>query len=145
MKRILLVLIAIAMLSACSKDGKMPKAEALTPADGQFIFNVADFEDGKVRYYSYNDGGKTIRFFLVQATDGIVRAAFDACDVCYRDKKGYRQDGNVVVCVNCNTEFALDQINHVEGGCNATPLNRSFRGEQVVISGEDVITGGVYF
>ncbi len=74
-----------------------------------------------------------------------IRAAFDACDVCYREKKGYRQDGNVMVCVNCGQKFTLDKINFVHGGCNPSPLEREFNGDSLVISKNDVIAGGIYF
>ncbi|MDR2884544.1 MAG: DUF2318 domain-containing protein, partial [Deferribacteraceae bacterium] len=99
MRSILVLLVSILMLVGCSggdpmKSKSMPKAEAMTAAGDQLTFTIADYDDGKAHYYSFNANGKTIRFFLVKASDNVVRAAFDACDVCFREKKGYRQDGN---------------------------------------------------
>jgi uncharacterized membrane protein len=81
----------------------------------------------------------------VKSIDGIVRAAFDACDVCYKSKKGYRQEGDNMVCNNCNQKFRTDQVNEVKGGCNPAPLNRRIEGTQVVISGQDILKGAWYF
>jgi hypothetical protein len=43
---------------------------------------------------NYTDGALTIRYFILKSSDGIIRAAFDACDVCWPAGKGYFQDGD---------------------------------------------------
>lgn len=72
------------------------------------------------RYYSYDAGSKEVRFFALRGSDGRVRVALDACDVCYSAKKGYVQDGNVMKCNNCGNRYATDGIgtkNVNGGGC----------------------------
>ena len=50
---------------------------------------VADVSDGKAHYFQFGDGDKAIKFFVVKSADGKIRSAFDACDVCFKEKKGY--------------------------------------------------------
>ena len=47
--------------------------------------------DGKAHFYKLEDSGKEIAFFAVKAADGSYKTAFDACDACYKAKKGYEQ------------------------------------------------------
>jgi uncharacterized membrane protein len=121
-------------------------AQEVKPSDGGFQFSAADFADGKARYYLYNPRpDKRIRFFIVKSEDGVIRAAFDACDVCFRSQKGYIQQGNEMVCVNCGLKFQTSMINEVKGGCNPAPLHRVIQNDQVIIREEDVLSGLRYF
>ena len=109
-------------------------------------FPVAAFDDGLPKYYSYrNHDGKNIKFFILKSSDGVIRAAFDACDVCFQSKKGYRQDGDFMVCNNCNQRFVSTRINEVRGGCNPAPLEREIVGDKLVIAVADIIPGARYF
>jgi uncharacterized membrane protein len=69
----------------------------------------------------------------VRSKDGVIRAAVDACDVCYRAGKGYVKDGGVMVCENCGMRFPLARINVVKGGCNPAPLMREIKGTHLEI------------
>ena len=115
------------------------KFKTLQPKDGKLYIPVKDVSDGKAHYFkTKSDGGTMVDFFLVMSADGVIRAAIDACDVCYRAGKGYVQKGNVMVCVNCGRRFGLDRINEVKGGCNPAPLTRVIEGENIVIPMTDV-------
>jgi uncharacterized membrane protein len=107
---------------------------------------VSTFDDGKAKYFSYQaPDGKTIKFFALKSSDGVIRAAFDACDVCYQSKKGYRQEGNFMVCNNCGQRFVSTRINEIKGGCNPSPLEREIEGGNLVIAVADILTGSRYF
>jgi uncharacterized membrane protein len=108
-------------------------------------YPLALFDNGKAQHFEYAFDGLTIRYFLLRSSDGVVRAAFDACDVCWRAGKGYFQEGDQMVCKNCNRRFASDRINEVQGGCNPAPLERTIQGEQVVIRAADIVQGHTYF
>jgi len=108
-------------------------------------FPLTDFADGRARYYSYDAKGITIKYFILKSSDGIVRAAFDACDVCWRSGKGYAQQGDDMVCRNCGRRFASVLVNEVQGGCNPAPLKRSIDGQQIVIQVQDIQEGGRFF
>ena len=108
-------------------------------------FPASLFEDGKARHFEHVDGKHTIRYFVLKSSDGIIRAAFDACDVCWPANKGYYQDGDYMVCRNCGRRFASVLVNEVKGGCNPAPLNRSLQNGKLVIQIKDILDGRQYF
>ena len=109
------------------------------------VLNASDFADGKAKYYSVDISGKSVRFFVLKSSDGVIRSAFDACDVCYRAKKGYRQSGDLMICNNCGQQFPSVRINIEKGGCNPSPLDRTFDGDSIIITRADIEKGLMYF
>lgn len=104
------------------------------------------FSDEKARRFQYKvDDAITIHYFILKSTDGVIRAAFDACDVCWPAGKGYEQSGDVMVCRNCGRQFASIRINEVKGGCNPAPLKRSITGDRLVLEIQDILSGKQYF
>lgn len=104
------------------------------------------FDDGKARFYQYrSDKGATIRYFIVKSSDGVIRAAFDACDVCWKANKGYQQKDDLMICRNCGRRFPTARINEVSGGCNPAPLKRQITGGTVTIREKDLREGAQYF
>ena len=121
------------------------KFKTLKPKDGTVTIPVKNVNDGKAHYFRAKaDDGTMVDFFLVKSEDGIIRAAVDSCDVCYRSGKGYVQDGGVMVCTNCGRRFATDRINEVKGGCNPAPLMRKVNGNNLVISMKDINANAWY-
>jgi uncharacterized membrane protein len=109
-------------------------------------YPVSQFSDGKAKYFSYKTPeGITIKYFVVKSSDGVIRAAFDACDVCWPEGKGYTQKGDFMVCNNCGKQFKTTRVNEVSGGCNPGPLARKIENDQVVIKAEDITKGKRYF
>jgi uncharacterized membrane protein len=112
----------------------------------EVIYPVKTFQNGDARFYSYPAGnGITVKYFVLKSSDGVIRAAFDACDVCWRDGKGYTQKRDFMICNNCGMRFASVRINEVQGGCNPAPLTRAIRGDSVVLQVKDILEGGKYF
>jgi uncharacterized membrane protein len=103
------------------------------------------FEDGKARHFLHVAGEYNIKYFVLKSSDGIIRAAFDACDVCWPAGKGYYQEGDYMVCRNCGRKFASVLVNEVKGGCNPAPLNRRIENGKVVIEIKDILDGRQYF
>jgi len=113
--------------------------------DGLVRLPLSTFDDYKAHHYTYMHEGRPIEFFVLKSKDGVVRAAFNACDVCFGSKKGYTQDGDHMVCNNCGRRFPADQINVVQGGCNPSPLQRTVEGDSLVIQVDDIVAGLGYF
>jgi uncharacterized membrane protein len=136
---------AIFYMTGSSGNGSaVASAPALTTST--FVsFPVSLFEDGKARHFEHVDGKLTIRYFILKSSDGIIRAAFEACDVCWPAGKGYYQDGDFMVCRNCGRRFASVLVNEVQGGCNPAPLNRSLQNDKLVIQIKDIQEGRQYF
>ncbi len=121
------------------------KFKTLTPKDGNVMIPVKTVNDGAAHYFQVKaDDGVMVDFFLVQSGDGVIRAAVDACDVCYRSGKGYVQEKNFMVCKNCGMRFATDRINEVKGGCNPAPLTRTVDGENLLISMQEINANAWY-
>jgi len=130
-------------------SGQKTIAVSSQPASGtpvsQVTYPVSLFDDGKARHFQYTSGDINVKYFIIKSSDGVIRAAFDACDVCWPAGKGYYQDGDHMVCRNCGRRFASVLVNVVQGGCNPAPLNRSIAGDQLVIQAIDIQQGGKQF
>ena len=121
------------------------KHQKVDAVNGMVTIPVNKIDDGKAHYFSFKAQGKEIKFFVLKSRDGIIRAAFDTCDVCFPEKKGYSQSGDFMVCNNCGQRFHSTKINVIKGGCNPAPLRRVNNGNELVISANDIFTGFRYF
>lgn len=119
--------------------------EALKAENGKVSIPLSQVSDGKAHHFSFEDQGVELKFFVVKSPDGVVRAAFDACDVCFREKKGYSQDKDFMVCNNCGMRFHSSRINEVEGGCNPSPLVRKIDADALIIATSDLAAGKRFF
>ena len=157
-KRFLIRFAALALIAALGlllSGGLSGKAQAflglfegpqkVSAQNGAVRLPLGSLSDGKARHYVYASGSTQIPFFVVQSPDGVARAAFDACDVCYPARKGYSQDGAYMICNNCGQRFHVSKINEVKGGCNPAPLTRTVEGKELVIRTADLDTGAPYF
>jgi uncharacterized membrane protein len=125
-------------------QGHEPYPEVVAE-NGSIRLLAAEFGDGIARHYTYMHNGQPIEFLVVQSSDGVIRAAFNACDDCYPGQRGYIQDGDEMICMLCGNRFATDQINVVRGGCNPAPLQRTIQGSLVVIRVSDLVAGARFF
>ena len=126
----------------------VPMVEATPSAEGSktVSYPVALFDDGQARHFRHRvDDHLTVNYFILKSSDGIIRSAFDACDVCWPAGKGYVQSGDFMVCRNCGRRFASVRVNEVKGGCNPAPLNRKVVDGRIVILVEDIEKGKGYF
>ncbi len=137
---LVLILIPLTVFSAQKKEskGETGKADVIS-------YPVSDFKDGKAKFYAYESDGIKIKYFIMKSSDGVIRAAFDACDVCFKHKQGYYQEGDMMVCKRCGQKFPSNKVNEVKGGCNPAPLNRTIEGNNVLIKKNDIIDGEFYF
>lgn len=113
--------------------------------NGLVTIPVDQISDGKAHHFLFKDAGAAIKFFALKSSDGAIRVAFDACDVCHHAKKGYSQDKDFMICNNCGMKFHSQRIGDVEGGCNPAPLRRAVEGGNVVIAASDLAAGKRFF
>lgn len=114
-------------------------------AGSSLIMPVSTFDNGRASFYTYKEGKTEIRYFVLKSSDGVLRAAFDACDVCWPAGKGYAQEGDSMVCRNCGSRFVSVLVNEVKGGCNPAPLNRKVQDGNLIIEAGDILQGRGYF
>ena len=119
---------------------------ATTVAGADFVADESLFADGQARFFAYTTrAGQTARFFVMKSADGVVRAAMDACVVCYKRRLGYRQQGDQMVCNKCGQSFASNRINVVTGGCNPIPLERRAINGQVTVTAAVLEAAAVHY
>ena len=112
----------------------------------QWLVGTDEFQDGKARHFHHAlADGTLVRFFVLRSPDGVLRAALDACEVCWREGKGYVQDGSFMLCRNCGRRFAAEQIGQYRGGCNPHPLPYQLQGQTLTIRLQDLQEGARYF
>lgn len=139
------LLVAVGVAFSFNIPG-LGKFEKLKPANGMVTVPIAKVSDGKAHYFKVVEGGKEIRFFIVKGNDGQLHTAFDACDVCFKEKKGYVQQGDQMICSNCNMKFAIARIGAAaSGGCNPSYLPAKADGSTVRVSLADLKTGARFF
>ncbi|MFH1447586.1 MAG: DUF2318 domain-containing protein [Candidatus Micrarchaeota archaeon] len=114
--------------------------------DGDKIVIPISEVSEKTKVYSFDSGFREVRFFAVMGMDGNPHVAFDACDVC-GGRKGYRQDGNDMVCNNCGRHFKIEDIGsaNLGGGCWPSYLPYEVDGQNIVINKADLAKGAVMF
>jgi len=139
------LLIGVGTVLAFSIPG-LSKSEKVASVNGSVVIPVAKVSDSKAHYYRLAVGGKEVGFFVVKGNDGAIHTAFDACDVCFREKKGYSQDGDFMVCRNCNKKFPISRIGATSGtGCNPSHLGHTEDGRNVIIKVADLQAGTPIF
>ena len=88
-----LFIFAVVVFSGCVSDqgdstglasaGQTPESTISIPLD-----DIGT----EAKFFEYESDGKTVRFFAVKGSDGDIKTAFDACDVCFNSRKGYSQE-----------------------------------------------------
>jgi len=142
-----LVIVAVVAAVVVMNRGGGNTAAATTASSpaGNVTLPVSQVNDGKAHFYTYDADGTTVKYFVLASKDGTVRAALDACEVCYPKQLGYHQAGNFMQCNNCGKTFRSDLINVVTGGCNPIPLKRSVSGSNLTIAANSLVAGAQYF
>lgn len=102
-------------------------------------------DSGKALFLLQEIDGRKIHYFALKSSDGAYRAALDACDVCFQANRGYRQEGDLMVCNKCGQAFPSVRIGEVKGGCNPHPLARKMEGQYLLIRKGDIAAGRNYF
>lgn len=117
------------------------RGENLTLENGEIKLDTLQFDDNQARFYNVKiPQGKTIYFFIVKDKNGIYRAAANACVVCFKTYKGFRQEGDEIVCNNCGNRYPIEKIATEKGGCNPGPINPNLeiKNGQIIIKQTDL-------
>jgi len=144
-KTLILVFCLIFLIAALLTKGfglVKPSQTGSAGADADSLVNIplSDITN-KAKWYEYDFGEDKIRFFVLKTSDGSIKTAFDACDVCYRYKKGYRQEGDYMVCNNCGNRYPMAGLgteNKNPGGCWPGYLPNIIQGDSVLIKKSDL-------
>jgi len=108
---------------------------------GEVKLDAAQFSDNQAHFYNIEmPDGKIIYFFVVKDKNGVYRAAANACAVCFTTYKGFRQEGDEIVCNNCGNRYPIEKIATEKGGCNPGPINPDLevRGGEIIVKQADI-------
>ena len=141
----MVAVIAVAALVVMNRGGTETATATAAAPSGDVTIPIAQVNDGQAHFYSFDAGGTSVKYFVLADKNGKVRAALDACEVCFAQKKGYHQEGDTMVCNNCGKVFPSDQINVITGGCNPIPLDKTISGGQLTITTDSLQQGVQYF
>ena len=119
--------------------------ENVTARDGVIAIDASTLVKTASRHYRYQEGAHTVKFFVVRDGQGTVRAAIDACEVCWREGKGYTPKDGAMLCVNCGRKFPMHRIGLVAGGCNPHPFDFKVENDAVVIATQELLLQGTRY
>jgi uncharacterized membrane protein len=141
------ILVVVISYMAITGGATVSAATRVSAAsDGEVRIPVADVSSGQAKFFEYTAANsKPVRFFVIKSSDGEYRAAADACEVCFRDKKGYRQQGDDMVCNKCGRHFRSKDVNVITGSCNPDGIPRKIQGNTIVIAAADLEARSVLF
>jgi uncharacterized membrane protein len=109
---------------------------------GQVRINVADLKPQEVRFFQFlNAGNQEVHFFVGRDKNGEVQVAFDANEQCFKYKRGYRHEGEWMVCNKCDKSFRLTGINSGGEGCQPIPVQHQLAGSELVLAETDILRG----
>lgn len=128
-----------------SAEPQLMAADAV-PNGEDVALAVKTFADGRARFYRYVTAtGQETRFFIVKSRDGAVHAGLDACDSCFRARRGFRQAGDHLICNSCGRPILAQSVNVLRGGCNPVSVDHTVEGDRVIIRAAVLEQGGSYF
>ena len=147
---VLAALVAVAAYLVFGRSDDKPAATTVTTSGGQSASDIriplSEINSGQAKFFDHTlANNQSVRFFVVKSSDGVYRAALDACDTCFHAKKGYRQQGDDMVCNNCGLHFPSADVNDKSGGCNPVGVPRTVEGDYLVIKRSDLEGSGRYF
>jgi uncharacterized membrane protein len=135
---------ALALLgfAACAQK---PKGEQVTAKDGIIHIDARNIGKGEVRFFRFHAGNKDVMFFAARSGSGDIKTAFDACITCFPHRMGYRQEGDCLVCIYCNTPFHLKELDKGKGNCVPIRIKHRLEGDSILIDQKEVEAGSVWF
>ena len=146
---LILLVAGVILLSGGDQAGNPTVFKASPTAEGgqNVVIPLADIGDTAFHFYSYDSGTTAIMYFVVKDKNGELHTAFDACDVCFQAKKGYRQTGDFAKCDNCGRSFSVADIGtkNKAGGCWPGYLPHVIQGDSIVIKTSDLKSGKYRF
>ena len=87
----------------------------------------------------------TIRFFLMGLPDGKVWLALDACEECFENRAGYRQEEDKMICNECGKSFRPEDAADSTDRCNPIRLHHEVQQGQIVIAAAELEKMKRYF
>jgi uncharacterized membrane protein len=145
---VVLLFLGAVLVADMALDGRFGGSdlELVRPERGQVQINLADLKPQDVRFYRFlNSGNQEVHFFVGRDAAGNVQVAFDANEDCAKLKRGFRHEGEWMICNKCDKSFRLSEVNAGGGGCKPIPLEHRVEGDKLLLAENDVLKGWSLF
>jgi FTR1 family protein len=109
---------------------KPAMAQELVAVNGAVRIPLSELTDSNLHFFSAGSGGTVVRFLVIHKHNGEYAVALDACQIC--GARGYRQEGDNIICRNCGAAMYAPSIGEA-GGCNPIPVSSHVMGAQIVV------------
>ncbi|HYU33185.1 MAG TPA: Fe-S-containing protein [Thermoanaerobaculia bacterium] len=142
---LVLLFVGVVLLAELAFEGKLASSQMqrVSPdRNGMVRISLAGLQPLQVRFYQFlNAGNQEVHFLVGRDPAGHVAVAFDASEDCAKNKRGFRPEGEWLVCNKCDKAFRLAEVNAGGGGCKPVPLEHQVDGDEVVIAEADILKG----
>lgn len=142
---IVLAFVGVVVVAELALDGQLSHAgfDRVAPErDGKVRIAVGDLTEDEVRFFRFlNTSNQEVKLFVGRDGGGTVQVAFDANEICFKSKRGYRHEGEWLVCNKCDKAFKLSEVNAGGGGCKPMPIRHQVAGTELVLAEADILEG----
>jgi uncharacterized membrane protein len=139
------LLTAAVLLTGC---GRAPQGvyPVLTPDEGVIRVDLSIIENNSGSFFTYpSSSGRNVDYFVYKDSSGTARGVLDACRTCYRWRKGYRLEGDHVICRKCDMRFSLDGLHQGTGSCVPIRIRSTREDDTLIIPVTELDNGAKYF
>jgi uncharacterized membrane protein len=112
-----------------------PEPQAVTSHAGMVHIAAEALQPNQLNLYTYASKNVDVSFMVIKREEDDFAVALNVCGIC--PARGYHQEGNVLVCDNCNAPINLETVG-MPGGCNPVPLAASLVNGAVQIAAADL-------
>jgi uncharacterized membrane protein len=140
-----LLTVAVLLSAGCGRPAH-EVYPVLTSEEGIIKIDLSVIENGSGNFFTYpTSSGRNVDYFVYKDSSGTARGVLDACQTCYRWRKGYRLKGSRVVCRKCDMEFPLDGLFQGTGSCVPIRIRSSTDDDTLTIPVTELEAGAKYF
>jgi uncharacterized membrane protein len=135
-------IVVVADMAMDGRLGQVPYERVVAGPDGAVKISLDGLGPQQVRFYHFlNPANQEVWFFVGRDAAGTVQVGFDADEVCAKSKRGFRHEGEWMVCKKCDKAFRLADVNAGGGGCKPVPLVHRVIGSELLLAQADILTG----
>jgi uncharacterized membrane protein len=120
-KPIMILLLTVVVIGSGFAQDTLNQRKPVT-TDRDLVIQIADITENTLFFPVVIDGMQ-MEVLAVKTPDGMIRTAFNTCQVCYASGRGYFvQQETVLICQNCGRRYRMNQVERQAGGCNPVPI-----------------------
>ena len=141
----ILLTVVILLLTGCGRQNPAVYP-VIPPEEGVIMVDLSAIGKSGGSFFSYpSSSGRNVDYFVYKDSSGTARGVLDACRTCYRWRKGYRLEGDRVVCRKCDMKFTLDELHQGTGSCVPIGIRSTTDENTISIPVTELEDGAKYF